>query len=225
MVGLAGFVGLALCAASVAPATAQPAGPGAQPVDPYGQPQPSAPPAPPAPPTPPAPPPPEVPYYPPQGAWAPPPPLRPLPPLRLTREEYELLRDGEISDGRVVLGVLGSWMGMGLGQAFEGRWSDTGWIFTIGEPVTFMVGMFAVLGCSLDGCNQRQKLIGGSALFGYVGLRVWSLVDVIVGPREHNRRVRDLRMRLGEPVYARVRPYLVPADAGTGATAGLTFQF
>ena len=206
-----GVVGLLLVAAAALEAQAQPmgAGPGAQPPNPYPVPYPQQPAG-------------QVPYYPPQGF---------LPPPVLTAEEHELLAEGEISSGQVIGGfALSAWMGLGLGQAVQGRWSDTGWIFTVGEPATMTVAMVTLLGCSIEGCTRGQSTIGVAAVFGYIGLRVWSLVDVITGPREHNRRLLELKMRLGDmPAYARmgsrIRPYLLPAEVGSGATAALTLAF
>lgn len=210
---VAGVFGLLLVGAAASDASAQPAGagPGAQPVGPTPYPAPYPNPYP-------LPPPGQAPYYPPQAY---------LPPPVLTADEQELLAEGEISTGQVVGGfALSAWMGLGLGQAVQGRWSDTGWIFTVGEPATITVAMVTLLGCSVEGCTRGQEAIGIASIFGYVGLRVWSLVDVVTGPSEHNRRLRNLKMRLGDmPAYARVRPYLLPAQVGSGATAGLTLQF
>src|SRR5690349_5932967 len=55
-------------------------------------------------------------------------------PQQLTAEEYELLAEGEISEGAHYGGAaLSFFFGLGAGQAVQGRWGETGWIFTLGE--------------------------------------------------------------------------------------------
>lgn len=220
------------------------AGPQAQPSPAGPQAQPSPQPPPPGPQAPPsqAGPPPQVqPYSPPPQAYPPPPqgytpppqgyyypPQGYYPQPMLTLEEREVLEEGEISGGRVLFGVvLNGWLGLGLGQAVEGRWSDTGWIFTVGEPVALTVAFSTLLGCDgHDGCSGGQRSLIAASLLGYFGLRIWSIVDAITGPDHHNRRVRDLRMRLGmSPPELSLTPYLLPTAEGQGATAGLSLRF
>jgi hypothetical protein len=56
---------------------------------------------------------------------------------------------------------------------------------------------------------------------------VWEIVDAFAGSPLHNAKVRQLRIRLGQPpVYARGQPYIAPAMSRVGpGTAGLTFRF
>src|SRR5262245_13896284 len=91
-----------------------------------------------------------------QPGQAPPPPMQPQPwqpqpygysaqppPMQaqLTLDEQYLLDRGYISDSqRIRGGVASLFFGLGLGQAVQGRWTETGWIFTLGEGVT--AGMF-----------------------------------------------------------------------------------
>ncbi len=155
-------------------------------------------------------------YYPQPGYYQPAP--------MLTLEERSLLADGEISSGQIVFGVaLNGWIGLGLGQAVQGRWSDTGWIFTVGEPLTLTIGLASLLRCESKGCNDNQETLVLGAFLGYLGLRAWSVIDAITGPMAHNRKVRDLRMRVGMPTYS-LSPYLAPTPHG-GATAGLSLRF
>jgi hypothetical protein len=189
-------------------------------------------------PAPPAPYPPTTPYAPPPyqpQPYAPQPyTYAPQPQVPLTAEEHELLAKGEISEGKAAGGVLVNiFVGYGLGQAVQGRWTETGWIFTGGEVLSIAAmvkGMINSFDCSytIDGsrCDNSVDpyLIGG--LIGLGVFRVWSIVDAASGPGEHNRKVRELRMRLGipaTPIY--YGPYLAPPQQGDGAVVGLGVRF
>ncbi len=144
----------------------------------------------------------------------------------LSREDYEVLAQGEISGGQIVGGALMSaWLGFGLGQAIEGRWSDTGWKFALGEAgavTLILAGAFR--DCGDGDCNPNETMIT-IGVVGYVVLRGWQFIDVFTGASSHNNRVRELRIRTGQPSYSHVMPYVVPASRGSGATAGVTFAF
>jgi hypothetical protein len=158
------------------------------------------------------------------------------PPAMLTAEEQELLLDGEISDGQHAGGVVAAVVvGFGIGQAIEGRWSEKGYIFTLGEGgsgVLFTYGLMKWLtncvdhsGCADKDSNGPELMLVG--LLGSVVFRVWGVVDAVAGPGEHNQRVRALRMRVGgqQPYYGRLQPYVVPSQQGGGAVAGVGFTF
>jgi hypothetical protein len=162
-------------------------------------------------------------------------------PASLSEEEQHLLLVGEISDNRYIGGALvGVFFGWGLGQAVQGRYRDTGWIFTVGEggsTVALIAGLVQVVGCVDEfgdrRCSTRSGetlLIGG--LIGLVAFRAWELIDVFAAPPRHNARVRELRLRLGLPpvMYSKkLEPYVVPVrspDGGNGgAVAGVTLRF
>ncbi|HSR97298.1 MAG TPA: hypothetical protein VLM79_09625 [Kofleriaceae bacterium] len=207
-------------------AHAQPGSDGRQ-----GQPYPAPPPGQPYPPPQP------YPYPPPGGATVPPP--YQYVPVQLTIDEQDLLNQGEITDGRHVGGILVSlFFGLGVGQAVQGRYGDTGWIFTVGEAAS-MVALIAGVVKTIDDCFDLDERdchdnSTGSALLigGFVGLaafRIWEVVDAITGPPRHNARVRQLRMRLGMPPTSfarRLRPYIAPPlSRDGGGTAGLTLRF
>jgi hypothetical protein len=203
----------------------RPAAPSAQPGQPYpaqpGQPYP----------------PPGQPYPPPGIAVPPPYQYQPIP---LTSVEQDLLNSGEIADNRHVGGIVVSlFFGLGIGQAVQGRYGDTGWIFTLGETasvVALFVGVVKTIDDCFDtrdepGCNDHSTgnalLIGG--LVGLAAFRIWEVVDAITGPPRHNARVRELRLRLGMPPTSfarRLKPYLAPPlSHDGGATAGLSLRF
>jgi len=224
------FASLLVLCVLAGPALAQSPGADdpAQPAAPY----------PPPPPAPyPAPPPPQPVPYPTQG-YAPPP--QGYVPVQLSRDDAELLQKGEITDtqhaGGVVANVL---FGFGVGQAIQGRYGETGWIFTLGE-LGSLTAMIVGLVQSLDDCVASDTTFGSGAttcgnrgttllvggLIGYLGIHIWSIADAITGPSNHNRKVRELRMRLGipQPMYTRVTPYLSKSRDG-GGTAGVSFRF
>src|SRR5687767_14647149 len=88
-----------------------------------------------------SPPPPPPQQYPPQQyppQQYPPPPHQYQPgvqyPVALSQDDHDLLMRGEISDGEHAAGAIASiFIGFGSGQAIQGRWSDKGWIFTLGD--------------------------------------------------------------------------------------------
>jgi len=169
------------------------------------------------------------PYGPPSG---PPPPYgyRPGPPLTL--EDRELIEDGEISPVQHAAGVVGSlFVGFGVGQAVQGRWGDTGWIFTLGEAGSFVALVAGAVACiddSSSGCRNdgaATALVIG--VIGFIGFHVWEIGDAIVGPSSYNDRVRNARVRAGYPAndYS-LAPFLAPARGSTsGGVAGLALRF
>jgi hypothetical protein len=187
-----------------------------------------------------APPPPPLTYPQPQQPGYPPPPHQYQPgyhyPAQLTPEEHELLMDGEITAGQHFGGGLAAlFLGFGSGQAIQGRWSDTGWIFTLGEAASFAVligGLVRTIDdCSLDSedsCDDNSDgpplIIAG--VIGFTVFRIWEIVDAFSGPNDHNRRVRELKFRMGVPVRVgdRFMPYLNKTRDG-GAVGGLQLRF
>jgi hypothetical protein len=183
--------------------------------------------------SPPPPPPPPPNYYPPQSYQP--------PPQGLTPEEQELLAEGEISDGAHVGGTLLSiFIGFGSGQAVQGRWGDTGWIFTLGEVASIAMIIYGAEQEANDDCfygnepdcdEDAGALPITIGLIGFVVLHVWEVVDAIAGPARHNRRVRNLRMRMGYPpagyYYGQVEPYVTPVGKNDddGAIAGIRVRF
>ena len=173
--------------------------------------------------------------YPPPQPYAPPYGYQPPMQVQLTLDEQFLLERGYISQNQHVAGgIVSLFFGFGIGQAIQGRWSEKGWIFTLGEAATgtlFVYGMVDLLGNCFEGCSEQRErrgvtlMLGG--LIGMTVFRVWEVVDAFAGPPAHNRRLRDLHMRLGMPVpmYTRLSPYVAPPRDGDGAVAGLSLTF
>jgi hypothetical protein len=157
----------------------------------------------------------------------PPPMYQPIA-VQLTAEEHQLLQRGEISDGaHIGGGVANICLGFGIGQAIQGRWSERGWIFTVGQAAA-VVGIVVGISESFDNDSGDAPLLFIGSYFAFLGLHIWGAVDAFVGPSGHNRKVRELRMRLGMPgpyyVQQRVLPYVQKTRDG-GGTAGLVFRF
>jgi hypothetical protein len=162
----------------------------------------------------------------------------------LTVDEQWLLERGFISDGEHIGGGLAAlFVGFGVGQAVQGRWSKKGWIFTFGElgsMVVMFYGMFSFIDrCAAadsdpyaddQACEQAFGRGMGLMLGGALALsifRVWETVDAFIAPQQHNRQLLDLRMRLGmpTPMYSRVTPFVAPTRDGDGGIAGVSMRF
>jgi hypothetical protein len=168
---------------------------------------------------------------------------RPQPmPVQLTVDEQWLLSRGYISDGQHIGGGIASlFFGFGIGQAVQGRWSEKGYIFTIGEGASFgamLWGITELVRACDDSfndpygettCNHSQENRGATLLIGgLIGIsvfRIWEIVDAFAGPSEHNAKVRALHMRLGMRDGYALKPFVVPAGAGGGGVAGVGFRF
>lgn len=162
----------------------------------------------------------------------------PAQPVQVTPDEYELLQRGEISQGQYIGGgILGSWMGFGTGHAVQERWTDKGWIFTVGESIGFgfmMAGMISCLDHAYDYDQSERDCREGYFWGGFialVGLRIWEIVDVWAYPPVHNRKVRELRARVYGPSYYQQYgqpppppPVYMRAVDG-GFTGGITVTF
>jgi hypothetical protein len=172
--------------------------------------------------------------YEPQGYYA----QQPVVQLQLTGEQADLLAQGEISIGRYITGgILAYGVGFGVGHAVQGRWSDQGWIFTVGESASMIAILYGLTqvghrhGFDEDPYqdNQRDRRGRNYALAGIVGLvgfRIWEVVDAWAAPPFHNRKVRALKRQLGlaPPVYGF---YLAPPQnpSASGGVAGLSVSF
>ena len=202
---LAGFLASMIAVAQPAPGQAAPAQPYAQPYT-----QPYAPPV--APPG--------------AGSYGYPAPYFYL----LTPEEQDLLLRGEITQDRIIGGgLLGMFMGFGLGHAVQGRYSEKGYLFTLGELgsiVAITVGLLACLDSLEDGCQDSGQATAVAGLIGLGIFRVWEMVDVWTGPGDYNQRVRAARAKAyGYGTYPDYSLYLAPAGHGAGGVAGLTLRF
>jgi hypothetical protein len=120
--------------------------------------------------------------------------------INLTEKDKDILEVGEISTARYVTGgILGTYpIGFGLGHAIQGRWSQNGWIFTAGESASLALLLGGALGCVNntvfgEDCSDLENAIMTVGVIGFVGLRLWEIVDVWAAPPSHNSKYRELR--------------------------------
>ena len=133
---------------------------------------------------------------------------QPRPQVQLTAEEAEILQRGPISDGAHIGGGLVSlFFGFGVGQAVQGRWGETGWIFTVGEigsGALMIYGMTRLFADCFEydqyGNDSCENNGGGTALvvgaLALTGFRIWEVVDAFSGPASYNSRYKNIQMRV-----------------------------
>jgi len=152
-------------------------------------------------------------------------------------EEAAVLARGEISDDRMSGGVALSLLGFGIGQAAQGRWSDTGWKLALAEGggLIGLGGGFALIFAGWASSESSPNLSSLGSVAGVelvalsaitiVGAHFAGIYDAATGPRDHNARVRALRERYGMASIPRTQfaPYAVPARGG--GVAGLAIRF
>lgn len=161
--------------------------------------------------------------------------------IKLSEDDKETLEIGEISTTRYVVGgVLGTYpLGLGIGHAIQGRWSQKGWIFTTGELVSATVAVVGALGCvgneienginHKDDCSSANETLVAVGIIGYIGFRIWEIVDVWATPLSHNKKVKELQDYIektpAKPVKSSL--YLSPIynRQQNGSGLGLTYTF
>tara|TARA_R110002073_G_scaffold257750_5_gene420626 strand:- start:17577 stop:18206 length:630 start_codon:yes stop_codon:yes gene_type:complete len=154
-----------------------------------------------------------------------------LPNLQLlTTEELDIYRRGEISPLETIGGgLVSAWAGFGLGHAVQGRYSDVGWMFTLGEVASLGVAVLGAIQVGQRGNSQRfdnadTMLLAGVLSYGV--LRVWEFVDTLAGPSAHNRRYRALRSKVyGHAPPPRYGFFVTPGSTRGGGTAGFSIHF
>ncbi len=125
------------------------------------------------------------------------------------------LLPGELPLSRHAAGaMLAFFPGSGIGQAAQGRWTDTGWIFTLGELGS--MGLFVQQ--YLNGSEDGLLL----ASFSVLAFRIGGVADAIIGPKRKNRRIRN-RHKLKRVEQEAIRWIVSPTP--NGLTAGATFSF
>jgi hypothetical protein len=167
-----------------------------------------------------------------------------VPEYKLTTDEEDLLRRGEISQGSYITGgIFATVLGFGSGQMIQGRYADANaWIYTIGDAAStalVAVGAGNAFGCLITfmlACDQSDlddaSALMGVGVAGFVVFRVLQSVDAWSGPPRHNQRVRELKARTG---WKSSSWYFLPTaptlagytgrSSGVGMTAGLSFQW
>lgn len=128
----------------------------------------------------------------------------------LTPEEQALYRQGPMDNDKLLAGgLLGTFLGFGVGHIPYGMWGKRGWIFTIGETAAltaFIIGAVNTIEdctiyangsrrCTDSGDNDSLLILGAAS---YFVLRIWEIIDVWTIPAFHNQEIRDLDRKLSE---------------------------
>lgn len=155
--------------------------------------------------------------------------------IELIDKDKEILEIGEISTPRYVTGgILGTYpIGFGVGHAIQGRWDQRGWIFTAGEFGSLAIAVSGLVGCmdktfESNKCSDLESTLIVTGLVGFVGFRIWEIVDVWAAPPSHNTRYRELKEYIEKTPEKKVKASLdlVPViSPRLGQGLALNFRF
>lgn len=121
--------------------------------------------------------------------------------IDLSEKDQEVLSIGHINDTKYIVGgILGTYpLGFGIGHVVQGRWSEQGWIFTAGEAASLGAALVGIAGCAgrgisgSDDCTDGQSFLIVGGVLGYIGFRIWEIVDVWATPPSQNRKYKELK--------------------------------
>ncbi|MFN0248938.1 MAG: hypothetical protein ACKV2T_18760 [Kofleriaceae bacterium] len=127
--------------------------------------------------------------------------------VQLSAEDAEILNRGPITESaHIGGGLVALFFGFGIGQAVQGRYGDTGWIFTVGELGSGALMIYGLVQLIDDcygydyECNDTNRSGGAGPLIvgalALTGFRIWEVVDAFAGPASHNRRYKNVQMRV-----------------------------
>lgn len=142
----------------------------------------------------------------------PPPSARPAEALPIVSpSERAVLARGEYSTGAIVGGaVLSVFPGFGIGQAVQGRWKSTGWLFATGEAASIVVALTFAAADEEHGAQDSSWQFK-AAVASWLIIRIGETVDAIATPLRHNARYRRARTKADE---LGVTSYVVPTRGG-----------
>ena len=120
--------------------------------------------------------------------------------ITLTENDQKVMEVGEISTSRYITGgILGTYpIGFGVGHAVQGRWMQGGWIFTAGELGSLAFVVAGIAGCldnafDSDNCSSGESALVATGIIGFLGFRIWEIIDVWAVPPDHNKKYRELK--------------------------------
>ncbi len=149
------------------------------------------------------------------------------------RDHANLERGPYTRDEIVGGGLLGTLVGFGTGHAAQGRWKDTGWIYTAGEGSAVAAVAIGVPSCTAAHDDDDSFLwskeascvlaVGGIAGGVWLLFRIAETIDVWAHPQIHNRRFRKIEEERARQAM-QWTPWVAPDGRG-GASAGLALRF
>ena len=149
----------------------------------------------------------------------------------LSEKDQNIIEMGEIGPGRYVLGgVVGSYIGLGLGHAIQGRYSSRGWIYTVGEVTSAGLIVVGIFPCGLGSDSSASSASSASCLTftigmaGYIAFRAWEAVDLWVAPLIHNRKYRQIKKKLSHDSGENISLFIYP-NGKDYIAMGLQIQF
>jgi hypothetical protein len=93
-------------------------------------------------------------------------------------------------------GIVGTVVGFGIGHGIQGRWSDGGWIFTVGDTAalgTYIAGLVIIVSDTnvdgsgpfvfTDGAPGHGVALAVIGAIAYLGIHIWEIVDIWTGAR------------------------------------------
>lgn len=140
-----------------------------------------------------------------------------------------------ISTGRYIAGgLVGTFLGFGIGHGISGIWKKTGWIFTFGEIAAYGLmfgGAASAAGNLVDVFSSEEGeedigVLGPSLLIAggvsLLALHIWEIVDIWTRPKTYSDVDRTPQQA---PRYS-VAPLIAPAlGQGSAGAFGLTAAF
>jgi hypothetical protein len=151
----------------------------------------------------------------------------------LSPEDREVLDRGEVGAGQYIAGgIVGTFVGLGIGQAIQGRYLPTGLIITVGETAGLgmliagttqcVVNTIGTLGTqNTQDCNSSLLSVG---LGVYLGFHLWEIIDVWATPPSINHRYRQLKDHLDRTTSFGVIPATASGQSQIDG-AQLAYQF
>ena len=154
----------------------------------------------------------------------------------LSPDEREIINNGSIGGVQYVLGGLSAtFLGLGIGQAVEGRYLPLGLVFTVGELASVGLMAAGVVDCTTQALSysNTQNCSNTSAftigILAFVGLRVWEIVDAWAAPPSINSRYNNLKdhvdMTSNHFFISPVTLARANGNATTGGEFGVQFRF
>lgn len=147
---------------------------------------------------------------------------------RLTEEEREIYRRGEMRFGLHEVGVTAAiFVGFGLGHVVQGRWLERGWIFTLGQTLGTIGTIYghdrAKRECPVgERCTSTGVKIYVGGMIALIGFYAGGILDAWIVPSRRSRQLREVHRKLRA---MRVAPYLVPTPSEGGGGGGISFAF